>query len=214
MRKSRRPRRHATCSDLAEPRREDPHMERLKLPPQSALTPEQAAVCEEAIAGVRGKVPAPMIAWLRNPELARRAQKLGELLRFQTTLEAPLTELAILVCARHWTSHVEWSAHKAIALKAGLDAEVVEAIAARRAPRLLEERERAVYEVASTLLATARVPDHLYAYAVAQLGERGMVELVATLGYYCLASLTLNTFELGLPDGVAPELQDRDFGSP
>ncbi len=62
---------------------------------------------------------APMVAWLRNPELARRGQKLGELLRFETTLEPHLSEFAILVCARHWTSHHEWTAHKAIGLKAG-----------------------------------------------------------------------------------------------
>ena len=66
-----------------------------------------------------------MIAWIRNAELARRAQKLGELLRFQTTLEPQLSELAILVCARRWTSHVEWTAHKREALKAGLSARVI-----------------------------------------------------------------------------------------
>ena len=38
-----------------------------------------------------------------------------------------------------------------------------------------------------------------------------MVELVATLGYYCLVSLTLNAFELGLPEAIAPELEDPAF---
>jgi 4-carboxymuconolactone decarboxylase len=175
------------------------------------MTPEQAAVCAEAVAGRRGKVPAPMIAWLRSPELARRGQKLGELLRYETTLEPDLTELAILVCGRHWTSHVEWTAHKAMGLKAGLDPEAIAAIAARRTPHLANERQRAVYEVASTLLRTTRVPPELYARGVAQLGERGMVDLVGVLGYYCLVSLTLNTFELGLPGSVAPELEDPDY---
>jgi 4-carboxymuconolactone decarboxylase len=186
-------------------------MPRLEMLPAAALTPEQAAVCAEAVAGLRGKVPAPMIAWLRNPELARRGQRLGELLRFQTTLEPHLTELAILVCGRHWTSHLEWTAHKAMGLKAGLDPDVIAAIAARQAPQLRDERQRAVYEVASVLLSTGRVPERLYAFGVAQLGERGMVELVGVLGYYSLVSLTLNTFELGLPGNIAPELEDPDF---
>jgi 4-carboxymuconolactone decarboxylase len=186
-------------------------MPRLEMPPEAAMTPEQAAVCAEAVAGRRGKVPAPMIAWLRNPELARRGQSVGELLRFETTLEPHLTELAILVCGRHWTSHHEWTAHKAMGLKAGLAAEVIAAIAARRTPKLDDGRQQAVYDVSSTLLSTGRVPDALYARGVAQLGERGMVELVGVLGYYCLVSLTLNTFELGLPGSVAPELQDPEF---
>ena len=75
-----------------------------------------------------------MIAWLRNPELARRGQKLGELLRFETSLEPHLTELAILVCGRHWTSHHEWGAHKRLALAAGLDPQTIADIAARVPP--------------------------------------------------------------------------------
>ena len=186
-------------------------MPRLEMLDEAAMTAQQAAVCAETVAGRRGKVPAPMIAWLRKPELARRGQQLGELLRFETTLEPHLTELAILVCGRHWTSHHEWTAHKAIAMKAGLDAEVIASIAAREAPKLNDARQQAVFDVSSTLLATGRVPDDLYARGIEQLGELGMVELVAILGYYCLVSLTLNTFELGLPGSIAPELQDPAF---
>lgn len=76
-------------------------MPRLHAIPDAELSPEQASVCAEAHSGPRGKILAPMIAWLRNPELARRGQKLGELLRFETSLEPQLTELALLVCGRH-----------------------------------------------------------------------------------------------------------------
>ncbi|MCW0210373.1 carboxymuconolactone decarboxylase family protein [Achromobacter veterisilvae] len=183
-------------------------MARIAMPPEHALTPEQAAACAEVAAGKRGKVPAPMIAWIRNPELARRIQKLGELLRFDTTLEPHLAEMAILVCARHWTAHLQWKAHKAYALEHGLDPRIADAIAARRPPSFSDERARAVYEVAAVLLAGGRVPDALYERSVGILGERALAELVALLGYYCLASFTLNTFELGLPEGYAPELED------
>ncbi|MDO9713774.1 carboxymuconolactone decarboxylase family protein [Paracraurococcus lichenis] len=186
-------------------------MPRLDLPPEAAMTPEQRAACAEAVAGIRGRVPAPMVAWIRNPELAERGQKLGELLRYQTTLEPRLSELAILVCARHWTSHHEWTAHKREALKAGLDPEVIATIAARRTPALADSREQAVYDVASILLASGRVPRPLYEQGLAVLGERGMVELVGILGYYCLVALTLNAFELGLPGSLAPELEDPEY---
>lgn len=181
------------------------------MPLESAMTVEQAAVCAEVVAGRRGKVPAPMIAWLKNPELARRGQAIGELLRFETILEPHLSELAILVCGRHWTSHHEWKAHKALALKAGLDAEIIAAIAARLTPSLPDERQYVVYKVSSTLLTTGRLSQAIYDRGTACLGELGMVELVALLGYYCMVSLTLNAFELGLPDNAAPELQDPDF---
>jgi 4-carboxymuconolactone decarboxylase len=186
-------------------------MARLTLPPEEELTAEQRAACAEAASGLRGRVPAPMTAWIRNPELARRAQKLGELLRYQTTLEPRLSELAILVCARHWTSHYEWTVHKREGLKAGLDPEAVAAIAARREPGLRDAREQAVHDAASALLATGRLPAALHARATEALGERGLVELVGILGYYSLVALTLNAFEIGLPEAAAPELEDQEI---
>ncbi|WP_338665253.1 carboxymuconolactone decarboxylase family protein [Pararoseomonas sp. SCSIO 73927] len=181
-------------------------MARIELTPEAERTPEEREVCQEAVSGIRGRVPAPMIAWLRNPELARRGQRLGELLRYQTTLEPRLSELAILIVGRHWTAHYEWTVHKREGLKAGMDPEVVAAIAERRVPVLRDERERAIYDVSTALMATRRVPDDLYRRGVEVLGERGIVELVALLGYYTLVAMTLNVFEIGLPDAFAPEL--------
>jgi len=36
---------------------------------------------------------------------------------------------------------------------------------------------------------------------IAELGERGVVDLVGVAGYYCLVSMTLNVFDVGLPPG-------------
>lgn len=181
-------------------------MPRLSLPENP--TPEQAEVIAEVISGKRGRVPGPMIGWLTNPELARRAQLLGELLRYETSLEPVLSELAILICARHWTSHHEWTAHKRIALAAGLDPRTIADIAARKTqPFLRGAREETVHAVATNLLGQTRINDALYAQGLATLGERGMVDLVGILGYYSLVALTLNAFELGLPEGHAAELE-------
>ncbi len=190
-------------------------MSRLQMPTTDEMTPEQREVIAEVVAGRRGKVPAPVIGWLANPELARRAQKLGELLRFETSLEPALSELAILVCGRHWTSHYEWTAHKRIALEAGLDPRTIAGIAAREAtPFARGPREEVAHAVASTLLSKGRIDDALYARGIDVIGQKGMAELVGILGYYCLVSLTLNAFELGLPEHLAPELQSESNGSP
>ena len=187
-------------------------MPRLSMPDAADLTLLQAEVVAEVVSGKRGKVPAPMIAWLRNPELARRGQRLGELLRFDTTLEPALSELAIIICGRHWTSHHEWTAHKRMALEAGLDPVTIADIAARSPnPHLRNAREMAVFRVSSVLLAQSKIDDDLYRRGADALGEVGMVELVAILGYYCMVALTLNAFEIGLPDSLAPELmQDQE----
>jgi 4-carboxymuconolactone decarboxylase len=172
------------------------------------LTDEQRQACKEVASGPRGKIPAPMIAWLRNPELARRCQKVGELLRFDTLLEPALTEMVILQCARHWSSHHEWTAHRALALKAGVNEQTIAAIAAGKMPERLAPRDATAVEIASVLLARGALPDSLYQAGTTALGERGLVELVTLVGYYCMVSLTLNAFELGLPEGRSAELDN------
>jgi 4-carboxymuconolactone decarboxylase len=179
---------------------------RIKLPPLDEMTPEQRSAYDEAAGGRRGHAPAPMIAWLQNPELARRAQKLGELMRYETSLPPRLSELAILIVARHWTAHFEWQAHKKEALKAGVSPEVIASIASGKTPELATDEERMVYRIASTLLEKRAIPDALYQEGVRVLRERGIVDLVGVLGYYTLVAMTLNTFEIGLPEATQADL--------
>ena len=106
---------------------------RLKLLSPGEMSAEQKETYDESIAGKRGAPPAPMMAWLNSPEMARHATRLGEVLRFNTMFPPKLSEIAILVTARHWTAHYEWYAHKRLALNGGMDPEssTPSAIAAR-----------------------------------------------------------------------------------
>ncbi len=175
------------------------------------LTPDQMdatqrEVVDEAVAGKRGRMPGPLRLWIRSPELGRHAQRLGAFLRYDTTLEPRLSELAILVTARQWTAQYEWFAHKREALKAGLDPAIIEAIAIRQTPAFADPAAEAVYAYAVALHETHHVPHPIHHAAVVALGERGVVELVGLLGYYTLVAMTLNAFELELPEGERPEL--------
>jgi 4-carboxymuconolactone decarboxylase len=134
------------------------------------------------------------------------AQELGAQVRFNNTLPAPLREMAILMAARHWTSHYEWYAHKTAALSAGLNPAVVGAIAAGELPRSMQADEAALHRFCSELLETKRVSDDTFAAAKAAFGEQGVTEIIFTLGYYSMVSMLLNVDEYPLPAGVAPEL--------
>ena len=179
---------------------------RLKLLSPGEMNADQKQTYEEAIAGKRGAPPAPMMAWLNSPEMARHATRLGETLRFNTIFPAKLSEIAILVTARHWTAHYEWWAHKRLALKGGTDPKIIDDIRDRRTPVFDDPKGQMIYDVAKSLHEGHGLSDTLYAEAVKVLGERGLVEVIGLCGYYTLVSLTLNTFEVGLPDGEASEL--------
>lgn len=170
------------------------------------MTPRQREVALEAASGKRGRMPAPLRAWIHAPEMGAHAQKLGEVLRYGTTLGARLSEMAILMMARHWTSDYEWFVHKREALKAGLEPAVIDAIATHAVPEGLDDRQQALFDYTSELLDSRTVSDATHARTVAALGTQGVVELVGLLGYYTLVSMTLNAFAIGLPEGETPEL--------
>ena len=179
---------------------------RLKLLSPGEMNTDQKQTYEEAIAGKRGAAPAPMMAWLNSPEVARHATRLGEQLRFNTMFPPKLSEIAILVTARHWTAHYEWYAHRRLALKGGLDAKIIDAIRDRRTPDFDDPVAQMIYDVAKSLHEGHGLTQPLYDAAIARLSERGLVEIIGLCGYYTMVSMTLNTFEFGLPDGEVSEL--------
>lgn len=179
---------------------------RLKLLSPGEMSAEQKETYDESIAGKRGAPPAPMMAWLNSPEMARHATRLGAVLRFDTIFPAKLSEIAILVTARHWTAHYEWYTHKRLALKGGMDPNIIEAIRDRRAPQFEDQKAQMIYDVARSLHEAHGLSQALYDQAVDVLTLRGLVEIIGLCGYYTMVSMTLNTFEFGLPEGETSEL--------
>lgn len=112
----------------------------------------------------------------------------------------------MLVVARYWVAHHEWRIHKKEAVKHGVSSEAVEAIASQRTPEFASEAERVVYDIANSVLKTRLVPADLYQRGAQALGEQGLAELVGVIGYYTFVSMTLLTFEIGLPESLQPEL--------
>ncbi len=162
----------------------------------AALTPEQHRVYDAIVAGPRGAVYGPFLALLRVPELADRVQHLGELLRYDTSLGRKLCEIAIITSARAFHCEFEWAFHAPIAAESGVPAAAIAAIEAGEDPGFVDAKERAVHAFTRELAETHRVSAATYAAATAALGEAGVVELAAVVGYYAMLAMTLNAHEI------------------
>lgn len=179
---------------------------RIPLPGPDAMTAAQRRVYDAVVSGPRGQMVGPLRAAIHNPELAERWSQIGEILRFRTSLPPRLSELAILVTARRWTSQIEWWAHSKAALAAGLPEPIVTAIGETRAPAFAEPADAEVYEFARQLQESGRPDLAAYKAVEARFGVVGVVELTALVGYYTMVAMTLNAHEIPLPDGVEPPL--------
>jgi 4-carboxymuconolactone decarboxylase len=168
------------------------------------LTPEQMSDEQKSlaaeIAGPRGDIlKGPFGVWLRTPELARRINELSLYLRETRALSPRIRELVILVAAEHWSAAYCFDVHAGYALREGIPQAVIDAITEGREPALESDDERLAYGVAAALIATGTINDALYADALGIFGEDGMIELVTTVGYYCLVALTLTAFAVPAP---------------
>lgn len=163
---------------------------------------------ESFLTNDEGGLVGPFNAWLYSPTIGQRVQRLGEALRFESSLADVLLEVAILVTAHHWRSHFEWWAHARLARRAGVAPSVINAIHQGREPEFDDPDQRLVYDFSRRLLADKRVDAEIYGPTRELLGEQGLVDLISLLGYYSLVSMTLNVFEVPLPEGVEAPFDD------
>lgn len=180
--------------------------ERMPYIPKDQWTEAQ----KKAVAGLMeskrapSDVTGPFIVEMRSPEFMDRAQRLGEFLRYGTTLQPRLSEMVILMAARGWTQQYEYNAHTPLALKGGLKPEIVEAITEGRRPAMMAEDEAAAYDLCDELDRNKSVSDATYARAVKKFGEQGVVEIVGLKGYYTMLAMLMNMNRTQVPGGKPP----------
>jgi 4-carboxymuconolactone decarboxylase len=173
--------------------------ERMAEIPLDKMSAAQRTVADSIMSGPRKSIGGPFNAWLRSPELADRLQKVGEYVRFNSSLDKRVNEMAILMTAQAWGSTYEWYAHEPLALKAGLDPAIVAAIGAGRKPDNMKDDEAIVWEFTTQLRRDHAVDDAIYARALEKFGERGIIDLVGVNGYYDAVSMTLNVARVKPP---------------
>jgi 4-carboxymuconolactone decarboxylase len=171
------------------------------------MSEDQRRVHERIMAS-RGNFTGPFAIWLHSPEMADRAQSLGEFVRYNTALRGGgrLSELAILLVARHFRCQAEWSIHEPIALAKGVAPQTIDAIRNEQIPLGLTRDEAALYAFVSQTLNEHFVSDVVFSEALACFGEQAVVELTMLVGYYTLVAMTLNVFEVALPPALPPRL--------
>jgi 4-carboxymuconolactone decarboxylase len=167
------------------------------------LTPAQKAL-HDAVIGTRKKLGGPFSVLLRNPPLGDAFNRVVRALREEGKLDNRLYELIVLLVVRHWSAAYAWSVHVAPALAAGLSQETVDAILARRKPALTKSDETAVYQSVTELMETKRLSEPSYQRLISEFGFDLTLDIIATVGLYCMVSTVINGFEVPTPNGETP----------
>jgi len=188
-------------------------MTRLSYVDPARLSPEQKELYDSIASGPRaakrcslvdaeGHLTGPFNAFLHLPALGKHWSSIGEALRFHTTIDRRLFELAILVIAVHWRSGHEWAAHARLAREAGIADDIIAALKDGVRPVFAKADEDAVFQFVHELVTQRQASAGAYKTLVAVLGESQLVELVNAVGYYVALAAMLNAFDVHPPAGL------------
>ncbi|HZS02769.1 MAG TPA: carboxymuconolactone decarboxylase family protein [Chloroflexota bacterium] len=157
--------------------------------------PEEQRHVWDAIVASRGSVRGPFAVLMHSPAVAERVAHLGTFIRFESSLDAATRELAALVTAHLLDCEYEAAAHERLAREAGVPDAALAAVRAKQFAAI-EPAYGWVCEFARQLVVDHRVAPDTFEAARARLGTRGLVELVATIGYYANIAAVLDAFEV------------------
>ena len=168
---------------------------RLPLIAQADLSPEQGPIYEDMRAGIEksfqgfksiadnGALMGPWNPWLHEPKFGK-----------------PIWELTKALSGAKFRSAYEIYAHVMIAERRGLSDDKLATIVAGQRPPDLARDEAIAYDVASALVDRGVLPELTYRLAVQAFGQHGAAELIYLVGLYCLVSVTLNGFDVPVPE--------------
>ena len=188
---------------------------RLPLISPSDLTSEQRAVYDDMRAGIEqnfqgfssiaenGALMGPWNPWLHEPQFGKPIWELTKALSFSPSLPKPVREVAILVTGAKFRAAYEIYAHVMLAEQRGISDDKIATIVAGQRPSDLTHDEAVAYDVASALVSHGALPELNYRHAVQKFGVHGAAELIYLVGLYCLVSVTLNGFDVPVPEPEA-----------
>jgi len=180
--------------------------------PTAELSAEQKPLYEDMREGITknfqgfvnirndGALLGPWNPWLREPKFGKPVWELVKAMVSNPSLPAAVREVAILVTGSHFRSAYELYAHVLVAENRGLSDEKLATIVAGQRPVDLTKQEAVAYDFAAALVNGGVLPELTYRAAVDQFGAHGTAELSYLIGLYCMVSVTLNTFDVPVPD--------------
>jgi 4-carboxymuconolactone decarboxylase len=147
-----------------------------------------------------GALLGPWNPWLSFPKFGKPVWDLVKAVASNPKLPPAVREVAILVTGSHFRSGYELYAHVLVAEQRGLSDDKLATIVAGQRPIDLTRDEAVAYDFAAALVNGGVLPELTYRAAVERFGIDGAAELSYLIGVYCMVSVTLNTFDVPVPE--------------
>lgn len=166
-------------------------MSRIPALGRDEMDAEQQKVYDETVATTGRVGRGPAVGYAYSPGLWR-VHNASTAHLLNCSLTPAQVRIVSLMTARHWKAAYPWSAQAAIALSAGLDRAMVEAINAGEQPKFTDSADEMVHAVARELLATGTLADDVFRAAQSTIGYQRLAEVVGVIGHFSTTAMMAN----------------------
>ncbi|MDB5737119.1 MAG: hypothetical protein JWO65_787 [Sphingomonas bacterium] len=147
-----------------------------------------------------GALMGPWNPWLHEPRIGGAIWALTKAMTMEATLPDTVRQIAILVTGAKFDAAYEIYAHVAVAEKDAMSEERLSTLVSGSRPADLTREEGIGYDAAFALVNGGVLPEPTYRLAVAAFGQHGANELIYLVGLYAMVSMTLNGFNVPVPE--------------
>jgi 4-carboxymuconolactone decarboxylase len=161
-------------------------MPRLPQITDKASLPEQHQGVVDYLVQTRGAVSHGYSVLLNSPDLAGRIAHTGSYVRFESTLSDRMRELAALTASAEMANLYERGIHAAAAAELGVPQSTIDAIIHLQPLGEVPAEDALPVRAARELLRVHELSNATFDDARNQLGDQGVVDLVANVGYYTM----------------------------
>ena len=148
----------------------------------------------------QGTLGGPLAFAAYNPGVASALFDLHNAAVGEGTLDAHVRELAIMVACRETNYNLEWNGHEPSAVKAGVDAKVIDIVRNNRALTGLDEKDATVIRFGRQMIHDGKMDSATFAKAVQLFGKRGAMDMVAVMSTYAVSGF----FAIAVDEHPAP----------
>lgn len=145
----------------------------------------------------RGIVPGPYKILLQNRKLVEAILPLAQHYQSGSSLSKGEIEIAVLLTTSKWMAAFATSEHEWLAERlGGLPSEKVEALVAGIATTFDDPRQNVIYDLSRALLKPRIIPQSLYERSINLLGDIGLTDVIAMIGYFTTVAMTLCAYDV------------------
>jgi 4-carboxymuconolactone decarboxylase len=147
-----------------------------------------------------GALLGPWSVWMATPDLGTAFAAVQGTISALQALPPRAQQVVTLLTAASQRAAYELAGHRTIAITQGFTADEADALTEGYAPSTLAPAEQLAANATHCLLVGGPLPEPLYQELLDTFGSCGPVHLCSLVGQYLFLSVTLNTFDVPVPD--------------